>query len=117
MCKIARSEGKPRPATPESTDEEEDTPDAEGHLLGDDGAAAGASSLPTYQWDVDEGAPAAPGETRIAAESLADPSLEGAELESPAPAAGEETPAPRVLICGGESVVGAETPMLTAPRL
>ena len=35
-CKIAHSEGKPRPATPESTDEEEDTPDAEGHLLGDD---------------------------------------------------------------------------------
>ena len=25
-CKIARSEGKPRPATPETTDEEEDTP-------------------------------------------------------------------------------------------
>jgi len=46
-CKIARAEGKPRPATPESTDEEEDTSDAEGHLLGDDGAAAGASSPPT----------------------------------------------------------------------
>ena len=48
-CKIARSEGKPRPATPESTDEEEEeASDAEGHLLGDDGAAAGASSPPTY---------------------------------------------------------------------
>ena len=114
-CKITCSEGKPRPATPESTDEdEEDASDAEGHLLGDDGAAAGASSPPTYQWDVDEGAPAAPEETRTAAESLADPSLEGAERESPPPAAGEETPAPRVLICCGES---AEMPVLIAPRL
>src|SRR6185503_6863539 len=59
-CKIARAEGKPWPSTPESTDEEEeDTSDAEGHLLGDDGAAAGASSPPTYQWDADEGASAA----------------------------------------------------------
>ena len=75
-CKIARSEGKPRPATPESTDdEEEEASDAEGHLLGDDGAAAGASSPPTYQWDADEGASAAPEETRTAVESLADPSL------------------------------------------
>ena len=116
-CKIAHSEGKPRPATPKSTDEEEDTPDAEGHLLGDDGAAAGASSPPTYQWDVDEGAPAAPGETRTAAESLADPSLVGAERESPPPAAGEESPAPWVLIYGDESTAGAETPVLTSPRL
>ena len=117
VCKIARSEGKPRPATPESMDEEEDTPDAEGHLLGDDGAAAGASSPPTYQWDVDEGVPAVLGETRTAAESLADPSLEGAERESPPPAAGEETSAPRVLICGNESAAGAEMPILTTPRL
>ena len=91
-CKIARAEGKPRPATPESTEEEEEASDAEGRLLGDDGAAAGASSPPTYQWDVDEGAPAASGETRTAAESLADPSLEGAEWESSPPAASEETP-------------------------
>ena len=117
-CKIASSEGKPRPATPESTDEEEeDVSDAEGHLLGDDGAAAGASSQPTYQRDADEGASAVPEETKIAAESSADPSLEGAERESSPPAAGEETPAPRVLICGGESAAGAETPLLTAPRL
>jgi hypothetical protein len=116
-CKIARSEGKPRPATPESTDEEEDTSDAEGHLLGDDGAAAGASSPPTYRWDDDEGAPASLGETRTATESSADPSLEGAERESSPPAAGEETPAPRVLICGDESTEGAKPPVLTAPRL
>ena len=114
-CKIARAEGKPRPAMPESTDEEEeDASDAEGHLLGDDGAAAGASSPPTYQWDAGEGESAAPEETRTAAESSADPSLEGAERESSPPAAGEETPAPRVLIYGDESAASAETPVLTA---
>ena len=69
-CKIVRADGKPRPATPESTDEEEEeASDAEGHLLGDDGAAAGASSPPTYRWDDGEGAPAAPEETRTVAES------------------------------------------------
>jgi len=94
-CKIARSEGKPRPATPESTDEEEEeASDAEGHLLGDDVAAVSASSPPTYRWDDGEGAPAAPEETRTMAESVADPSLEGAERESSPLAAGEETPAP-----------------------
>ena len=114
-CKIARSEGKPRPATPESIDEEEEeASDAEGHLLGDDGAAAGASSPPTYQWDADEGASAVPEETRTVAESSADPSLERAERESSPPAAGEETPAPQVLIRGDESAAGAEAPVLTA---
>ena len=93
-CKIERSEGKPRPTTPESTDEEEkEASDAKGHLLGDDGVAAGASSPPTYRWDDDEGASAALEEIRTAAES-ADPSLEGAEQESSPLAAGEETPAP-----------------------
>ena len=53
---------------PESMDEEEeDASDAEGHLLGDDRAAAGASSPPTYKWDADEGVLAAPEETRTAA--------------------------------------------------
>ena len=90
-CKIARSEGKPRPTTPESTNEdEEDASDAEGHLLGGDGAAAGVSSPPTYRWDDDEGAE----ETRPVAESSADLSLEGAERESSPPVAGEETPVP-----------------------
>ena len=108
-CKIARSEGKPRPATPESTDEdEEDASDAEGHQLGDDGAAAGASSPPTYRWDYDEGAPTVPEETRAVAESSADPSLKGAEQESSPPAAGEETPAPQVPIHGDEAAAGAE---------
>ena len=116
-CKIARSEGKPQRATPESTDEdEEDASDAEGHLPGDNRAAAGASSPLTYRWDDDEGAPAAPEETRTAAESSADPSLEGAERESSPPAVGEETLAPQVLIRGDESAAGAEALVLTASR-
>ena len=114
-CKIACSEGKPRPATPESTDEdEEDASDAEGHLLGDDGAAVGASSPPTYRWDDDDGAPAAPEETSTVAESSVGPSLEGAERESSPPAVGEETPAPQVLIRGDESAAGAEMSVLAA---
>ena len=95
-CKLARAEGKQQPATPESSEEdEEEASDAENHSLGGDGAAAGAGSPPSYQWNDDEGAPAAPEETRAVAESSADPSLEGAERESSPPAAGEETPAPR----------------------
>ena len=116
-CKIERSEGKPRPTTPESTDEEEeDTSDAEGHLLGDDGVAAGASSPPTYRWDDDEGVPTEPEETRAVAESSTDPSLEGVERESSPPAAGEGTPALQVLIRGDESAAGAESSVLAASR-
>ena len=75
-CKLAHTEGKPRPATPESTDEdEEEASDAEDHALGGDGTAAGASPPPTYQWEEDEGAPVAPQETRAVAESPAHPSL------------------------------------------
>src|SRR6185312_1944882 len=71
-CKIACSEGKPRPATPESTDEEEEeASDAEDHALGGDGTAAGVSPPPTYQWEDDEGEPVAPEETRAVAESSA----------------------------------------------
>ena len=115
-CNLARAEGNPRPVMPESTEEEdeEDALDAEGHFLGDDGAAAGASSPPTYRWDDDEGAPTVPEETRAVAESSADPSLEGAERESSPPAAGEETPAPQVLIRGDESAAGAESSVLVA---
>ena len=65
-CKLARAEGKPRPAMPESSEEdEEEASDAEDHALRSDGAAAGESPLPTYEWDADEGAPAAAEETRV----------------------------------------------------
>ena len=42
------------------------------------------------------------------------PSLEGAERESSPLAAGEETPAPQVLIRGDKSAAGAESSMLAA---
>ena len=44
-CKIAHAEGKPRPATPEST-EEEDSSDAEINFSDDDEAVTGAGSPP-----------------------------------------------------------------------
>jgi hypothetical protein len=108
-CKLARAEGKPRPATPESSEEdEEEASDAEDHALG------GARPSPTYQWDDDEGAPAAPEETRAVAESSANPSLEGAERESSRPVAGEQTPVPQVLIRGDEAAAGEESSVLAA---
>ena len=114
-CKLARAEGKPCPATPESSEEdEEEASDAEDHALRGDGAAVDASPPPTYEWDADEGAPAAAKETRVMAEPSAGPSLEGAERESSPLAAGEETPAPQVLVRGDEPAAGAEPSVLAA---
>ena len=73
-CKIARAEGKPRPATPESTSEEEE-------------AATGADSPPVYQEAGDEDAPAAPREARSAPGVSADPPLAGTERRLPMPVA------------------------------
>ena len=88
-CKIARAEGKPWPATPESTsEEEEDASDAEVHLPGEDEAATGADSPPVYQEAGDEDAPAAPRESMPAPGLLADPPLAGTERRSPMPVAG-----------------------------
>ena len=83
-------------------------------LWGGDGAAAGASPPPTYEWDADEGAPAAAEETRDVAEPSVGPSLEGAEREPSPPVAGEETPMPQVLIRGDEAAAGAESSALAA---
>ena len=95
VCKLARVEGKPRPATPESSEEDEEVAsDAEDHAPRGDGEAAVASPPPFYLWDDDEGAPEAPEETRVVAEPSAGPSLEGPEREPSPPAAGEETPVP-----------------------
>ena len=94
-CKITHAEGKPRPATPESTsEEEEDASDAEAHLPGEDEAATGADSPPIYQEAGDENAPATPHEARPALGSLADPPLVGTERRSPTPAAGRGSPTP-----------------------
>ena len=48
-CKIAHAEGKPWPATHESTEEEEGSSDAEINFSDDDEAAAGAGSPPVYR--------------------------------------------------------------------
>ena len=48
-CKLARAEGKPCPAMPESSEEdEEEASDVEDQSLGGDRTAAGASPPPTY---------------------------------------------------------------------
>ena len=90
-CKIARAEGKPRPATPESTDEEEDTSDAEVNLPVDDEAATDADSPPVYQraGDKDNQERPTPG-------LLVDPPLAGVEWRSPMPAVGQRSPMPAV---------------------
>ena len=94
-CKIARAEGKPRLATPESTsEEEEDASDVEAHLPGEDKAATGADSPPVYQEAGDEDAPAVPREARPAPGLLADPPLAGMERRSPTPVAGRRSPTP-----------------------
>ena len=89
-CKIARAEGKPRPAMPESTDDEEEASDAEAHPpSGGEAAAAGASSPPVYQGDGDE-APAM------------------AEWRSPMPTMGEGVPAPTMSTGGDGSMASTE---------
>ena len=88
-CKIARAEGKPRPAMPESTDDEEEASDAEAHPPSGGEAAAGASSPPVYQGDGDE-APAM------------------AEWRSPTPTTGEGVPAPTMSTGGDGSMASTE---------
>jgi len=87
-CKITHAEGKPRPATPESTDEEEDTSDAEVNLSGDDEAVTGVDSPPVYQGAGDEDKQVTLREVRPTPGLLVDPPLAGAERRSPTPAAG-----------------------------
>ena len=111
--KLARAEGKPQPAMPESSEEDEEASDAEDHALRGDREGARASPPPFYLWDEDEGEPAVAEETRAAASAR--PTLEGAERESSPPAAGEETPAPQVLIRSDEAATVEESSVLAAP--
>ena len=87
-CKIAHAEGKPRPTTPESIEEEEGSSDAEINFSDDDEAATGAGSLPVYRGAGDEDVPMTLGEARLTSVSLVDPPLASTEQRSPAPAAG-----------------------------
>ena len=111
-CKIARAEGKPRPATPESTSEEEDTSDAVVNLQGEDEAAIGADSPLVYQEAGDEDAPAMLWEARPAPGLLADPPLAGTERRSPTPVAGRRSPTPAA---GGRSSTPATERMSPLP--
>ena len=136
-CKIAEAEGAPRPATPEST-EEEDSSDVELNFSDDDEAATGAGSPPVYQGAGDEDVPVTLGEARLTLGSLVEPPPARTERRSPTPAAGRgsptsaagrrsstpvtwqrsppqatgrRTPAPAVSTGGGGSVASAETPV------
>ena len=112
-CKLARAEGKAQPATPESSEEdEEEASDAEDHVPRGDGE--GASPPPFYLWDEEEETIVAPEEPRAARGSLANLSLEGVARGSSSPAAGEESPAPQVLIHGHEAAAGEESSVLAA---
>jgi len=98
--KIARAEGKPRPTTPESTEDEEGCSDAEINFSDDDKAATGAGSLLVYRGAGDEDVPVTLGEARLTPGSLVNPPLVGAERRSPTPAAGRRSPTPAA---GGRS--------------
>ena len=87
-CKIAHAEGKPRPATPESTEEEEGSSDAEINFSDDDEAVTGAGSPPVYRGAGDEDVPLTLGEARLTSGSLVDLPLIGAGRRSPTPAVG-----------------------------
>ena len=116
-CKLARALGKPQPAMPESSEEdEEEASDAKDHALRSDGEGAGTRPPPFYLWDEEEEATMAPEEPRAAGGSLANLSLEGVARESSLPAAGEESPAPQVLIHGHEAAAGEESSALAASR-
>ena len=64
-CKMGHAEGKPRPTTPESTEEEEGSSDAEINFSDDDGAATGAGSPPVYRGAGDGDVPVTLGEVRL----------------------------------------------------
>ena len=98
-CKIARAEGKPRPATPEST-EEEDSSDAELNFSDDDDAATGAGSPPVYRGAGSEDMIATLGEARLTPGSLVDPPPAGVGRRSPTPTAGRR---PLASAAGGRS--------------
>jgi len=141
-CKIALAEGRPWPATPDST-EEEDSSDVELNFLDDDELVTGAESPPVYPRADGEGSSAVLGEARLTPGSLAGPPTATIEQRSPAPVAGRRSPTPAagrrlstpvtgqrlpppatcrrtpalvVSTGGGGSAASAETPTQTASR-
>jgi len=71
-CKIAHAEGRPRPATPEST-EEEDSSDVELNFSDDDEAVTGAGSPPVYRGADGDGSTMTLGKATLVLGSLVDP--------------------------------------------
>ena len=90
-CKIAHAEGRPRPATPEST-EEEDSSDVELNFSDDDEAVTGAGSPPAYRGVGGEGSMVTLGQARLTPGSLVDPPPARVEQMSLTPAAGQRLP-------------------------
>ena len=72
-CKIAHKKGKPQPATPQSTEENEGSSDAEINFSDDDEVATGAGSPPVYRGAGDEDVLVMLGEARLTSGSLVDP--------------------------------------------
>ena len=95
-CRIAHAEGRPRPAMPESTKEEEDSSDVELDFSDDDEVATGADSPPVYPRADGEGSSTVPGEARLTPGSLVGPPTARTEQRSPTPAAGQRLPASTV---------------------
>jgi len=112
-CKITHAEGKLRPATPEST-EEEDSSDVELNFSDDEEAATGAGSPLVYRGAGDEDVPVMLGEARLTPGSLVNPPLVGAERRSSTPAAGRRSPTPAV---GGRSSVPATGQRSSLPAI
>ena len=86
-CKIALAEGRSRPATPKST-EEEDSSDVELNFSDDNEAAMGAGSPPVYRGAGGEDVTVTLGEARLTSGSLVEPPPARTKLRSPTPAAG-----------------------------
>ena len=90
-CKIALVEGRPRPTTPEST-EEEDSSDVELNFSDDDEVVTGAESPPAYRGAGGEEAMVTLGEARLTSGSLVEPPPTRTERRSPAPGRDEGRP-------------------------
>ena len=108
-CKIAEAEGAPRPATPEST-EEEDSSDVELNFSNDDEAATGAGSPLVYQGAGGEGSTVTLGKATFAPGSLVDPPPARAEQRSPTPVAGQRLPASTADRRSSTPVTGQRSP-------
>ena len=93
-CKVTDAEGAPRPATPESS-EEEDSSDIVPNFSesDDDEAVTGVDSPPAYRGAGGEDAMVTLGEARLTPGSLVEPPPTRTERRSPTPAAGQRSPA------------------------